>query len=442
MKLSIIIAAIVIVAVIGLGIFFLWDTTAPGVALSRQTGPVSGKMTLAMTLRDSDSGLRSVTVAAVQGDRKIAILSKEYPAGTHDAREAFSFAQLPGLKEGPFKLQIVATDRSSFNFGAGNSNELSLDFDYQNKPPVVAILSTAHNISRGGAGLVTYTINREVDKTGVTVGDRFFPGYRQPGDFYACLFPFPYNMPAARFVPRVLAVDRAGNERLTGIYYHLLPKSFRSDRIELSDAFLEKVASEFKDRFPQAATPLDIFLRANRDLREHDIKILSECGQKTSPVPLWEGDFLRLPNSAPRGSFAQLRSYFYHGKQVDQQTHLGIDLASLPHAKVPAANRGKVVYADDLGIYGQCVIIDHGLGLQTLYGHLSRIDVKVGDEPKKGQIIGTTGDTGLAGGDHLHFGVVISGEQVNPIEWWDPTWIKNNVADKLQAAKQQAAPAR
>ena len=108
---------------------------------------------------------------------------------------------------------------------------------------------------------------------------------------------------------------------------------------------------------------------------------------------------------------------------------------------MPAANRGKVVYADDLGIYGECVIIDHGLGLQTLYGHLSRIAVKVGDQVQKGQIIGNTGDTGLAGGDHLHYGVVISGEQVNPIEWWDPSWIRNNVTGKLEAAK-QAAPVR
>ena len=97
-----------------------------------------------------------------------------------------------------------------------------------------------------------------------------------------------------------------------------------------------------------------------------------------------------------------------------------------------------MVYADDLGIYGQCVIIDHGLGLQSLYGHLSRISVKPGDPVQKGQIIGNTGDTGLAGGDHLHFGTAISGEQVNPIEWWDPSWIKNNVTGKLQEAK--AAP--
>ena len=441
-RFPLIVGGMVIVAVAVLSLVLLMDTSAPTVTLSRQSGPVSTKTPLLLALSDPGSGLKKLTVRALQGERRIDLLSREYPAGTHQAQETLSMAQQPGLKEGPFKLQIVASDDSSFNFGSGNSVELSFDFSLLNKPPTVSVLSVAHNVSRGGAGLVLYTVNRELDKTGVVFGDRFYPGYRQPGDFYACLFPLPYNLPSERFVPKVLAMDRAGNERLTGIYYRLLPKSFRSDRIELSDSFLDKIAAEFKDRFPQTATPLELFLKANRELREHDLKILSECGQKTAPTPLWEGDFLRLPNSAPRGSFAQLRSYFYHGKLVDQQTHLGVDLASLPHSKVPAANRGKVVYADDLGIYGQCVIIDHGLGLQTLYGHLSRIDAKVGDEVRKGQIIGTTGDTGLAGGDHLHFGVVISGEQVNPIEWWDASWIRHNFTDKLQAAKQQAAPTR
>jgi len=439
MKISAIIAAIVGIAMLGLGAYYLRDTTGPVLILTPSEGPISAKRDVVLTLQDTGAGLKSLTVSAVQGDRVVPLLAKQYPPGTHQARESFKLAQ-SGLKEGPVRLQVAAVDRSPFHLGAGNTTLLSPNFDFQNKPPVVSVLSTAHNISRGGAGLVVYTVNREVERTGVVFGDRFFPGYRQSGDLYACLFPFPYNMEPRDYVPKVLAVDRAGNERLTGIYFHLLPKSFPNDRIELSGPFLDKIFSEFKDRFPKASTPLEVFLMANRELRAHDLKILADCGRKTSPVPVWEGSFLRLPNSAPRGSFAQQRSYFYQGKQVDQQTHLGIDLASLAHSPVPAANAGKVVYADDLGIYGQCIIIDHGLGLQTLYGHLSRIGVKVGDQVHKGQIIASTGDTGLAGGDHLHFGTVVSGEQVNPIEWWDPSWIRNNVTGKLAAALKEAAP--
>ncbi|WP_136514816.1 M23 family metallopeptidase [Geomonas edaphica] len=438
MKTTIFFSLFIILVLIAGAAYYFVDTSGPTLALSRQPGPISAKVDVVLRLRDR-SGLKSLKVVLLQGQKSFPVLAHEYPAGKTDVSENFRFPAQSGLKEGPVRLQISAVDRSIIRFGSGNSTEETLDFDYQNKPPAVTVLSTAHNVSRGGSGLVVYTVNREVVKTGIIFADRFFPGYRQPGGFYACLFAFPSDLPQERFIPKVLAVDRAGNERLTGIYFHVLEKSFPRDRIELTDSFLEKVSSEFKDRFPKAATPLEVFLKVNSEVRSADRKTLYQTGLKTSPTPLWSGDFMRLPNSAPRGTFSQFRSYFYKGAQVDQQYHLGIDLASLAHAKVPAANNGKVVWADDLGIYGQCVIIDHGMGLQTLYGHLSRIGVKEGAQVNKGDIIGDTGDTGLAGGDHLHFGVVVSGQEVNPIEWWDPSWIKNNVTDKLADAKEASA---
>ncbi len=443
MRTSAILGIFILLAAIaaGIGIYYFVDTSGPALALSRRPGPIASRADLVLTLRDSASGLKSLNVAAVQGEKSFPLLNKEYPAGTTEAKEIFRLPPPPGLKEGPVTLQIAAIDRSLVRFGSGNSTAVALQFVVQNKPPVVTVVSTAHNVSPGGSALAVYALNRDVVKTGVTFADRFYPGYKQPEGFYACLFPFPYDVPPERFIPKIIAVDQAGNERLTGIYYRVLAKAFPKDRLELSDAFLEKIFSEFKDRFPEVKTPLELYLKVNREVRRSDAKILQQCGLKTSPTPLWEGGFLRLPNSAPRGTFNQLRSYYYKGKEVDQQHHLGIDLASLSHAKVPAANRGKVVYADDLGIYGQCIIIDHGMGLQTLYGHLSRIGVKEGEEVKKGDIIGDTGDTGLAGGDHLHFGVVVSGQEVNPIEWWDPSWIKNNVTDKLQEARDAAAAA-
>ncbi|GFO53015.1 peptidase M24 [Geomonas sp. Red276] len=435
MKTSAIFGAIVLVVLIVAGFFYLRDISGPQIILTPGPGAVSGRLDVVMSLKDTGSGLKNVTVEAQQGGENFAVFSRQYPPKTSSARETFKLSTAAGLKEGPFKLVVSSTDRAIYHFGAGNRTVENLDYTYLNKPPAVTALSTAHNIARGGVGLVVYTVNREPTRTGVVFADRFYPGYHQFGEVYACLFPFPHDMNEASFIPKILAVDRAGNERLTGIYFHVIPKSFPKDHLELPDSYLDKVGAEFKDKFPEAKTPLEIFLKANRDLRAHDLKILADCGKKSSPTPLWEGVFLRLPNSAPKGTFAQARDYFYHGQLVDHQTHLGIDLAALAHAPVPAANNGKIVYADDLGIYGQCVIIDHGMGLQTLYGHLSRIDVKVGDEVKKGQQIGTTGDTGLAGGDHLHFGVVVSGEQVNPIEWWDPSWIRNNVTGKLDSAK-------
>jgi len=122
----------------------------------------------------------------------------------------------------------------------------------------------------------------------------------------------------------------------------------------------------------------------------------------------------------------------YNGKKVDEQVHLGFDLAKVAHTPIPASNDGKILWAGDLGIYGNCIVIDHGFGLQSIYGHLSEIGVKVDDMVKRGQEIGKSGATGMAGGDHLHFSMQVDGVQVNPVEWWDEHWIHDRILSKLK----------
>lgn len=425
--------AIVLVTLLGTILFYFLGTPAPQVSLNPETGLLSGSRELTLKLDAQGGILKKLSVSAVQAEKTVNVLAKVYPTGSRQATETFSLAQT-GLKEGVITLKVTATG-SATRFGADRSTTQLHSFTLENKPPELAVLSVAHNIIQGGAGLVIYTVSKEVEKTGVVFGDQFYPGYRQGGNNYACLFSFPYNLDPGKFVPRVMAVDKAGNERQSGINYHLIAKKFSTDRINLTDSFLEKIAATFKGKFPQATTPLEIFLKANRDERQQDLTLIYDYGRKSSPIPLWQGTFLRMPKTASLGGFAQFRTYLYQGNEVDRQTHLGFDLASLAHADVPAANRGKVVFAGDLGIYGNCIIIDHGLGLQTIYGHLSRISVKSGDTVESGQVIGNTGATGMAGGDHLHYEMTISGQSVNPIEWWDAHWIKNNITGKLEIVK-------
>jgi murein DD-endopeptidase MepM/ murein hydrolase activator NlpD len=177
--------------------------------------------------------------------------------------------------------------------------------------------------------------------------------------------------------------------------------------------------------------PVDVFVRVNRDLRKSNGKKVWEICQKSDPEPLWSGAFLRMTNAKRMAGFADHRTYVHNGKEIDQQVHMGVDLASLVMSPVEASNRGNVVYADELGIYGNTVILDHGCGLFSMYSHLSRIDVKQGQVLEKGEPLGLTGATGLAGGDHLHFGMLIHGVYVTPIEWWDPHWVHDNVEIKL-----------
>ena len=429
MNISTLAKIIAVVAVLGATLFYFFGTRAPAVSVSPGPGLVGAAREITVKLDARGAGLKKLTVTAVQGEKKAALLTKEYPAGSRPAAESFTLAK-SGLQDGPFTLEVVAKGASP-RFGASRSTSVQQSYTLDTKPLDVAVVTIAHNINQGGAGLVVYTVSKDVEKSGVTFADRFFPGFRQGGNQYACLFPFPYDLDPARFVPRVTATDKAGNERTAGINYHLTATARTTDRINLTDAFLGKIAAEFKGKFPQAGTPLEIFLKANRDQRATDRKAIDTYGRETSPVPLWQGAFLRMPKTAPLGGFAQERTYLHQGKEVDRQTHLGFDLASLAHADVPAANRGKVIFAGDMGIYGQCIVIDHGLGLQSIYGHLSRIGVKQGDMVNKGQTIANTGATGMAGGDHLHFEIAVSGQSVSPIEWWDAHWIKNNIAGKL-----------
>lgn len=87
-----------------------------------------------------------------------------------------------------------------------------------------------------------------------------------------------------------------------------------------------------------------------------------------------------------------------------------------------------------MGIYGDSIIVDHGLGLGSLYAHMSSATVEVGDELKRGQLIGNTGATGAVFGDHLHFGMLVQGIEVNPNEWLDHEWIKVNLNKTMNDA--------
>jgi len=176
------------------------------------------------------------------------------------------------------------------------------------------------------------------------------------------------------------------------------------------------------------------FLTINGDLRRKNADTITALAATSQPKMLWTEAFAQMGNSQVESRFADRRTYFFEDKEIDRQVHLGFDLASVQQAPVHASNAGVIVFADFLGIYGNCVIIDHGLGVQSLYAHLSSIGTKVGDTVTKGQELGRTGATGLAGGDHLHFTILLQGVPVNPVEWWDQHWLEDRVLRKIRNA--------
>jgi hypothetical protein len=298
-----------------------------------------------------------------------------------------------------------------------------------------------HNINKGGACLALYQSSSDTEQSGVFVDDLFFPGFpskmASEDGIHECYFALPHDM---RNNPKIYlwAKDRAGNSSETSFYTHIRNKRFRSDRITVTDRFLGEVLPYFSDYLAGPETKaIEKYIKINNDLREENHARIYDLRNKTAPVRLWEGTWIRLQNAATMSRYADHRSYYYNGQKVDEQTHLGVDLASLAHSPIQAANHGKVVFAERLGIYGLTVVLDHGQGLASLYGHLSRINVSVGQEVKKGETIGLTGRTGLAGGDHLHFSIMVSGVFVNPIEWWDGHWINDNITIKLAQIRRE-----
>ncbi len=427
---------VLVLAVLAAGAFMVFrDTTPPTIGIEPDVAHVGLPTEYVVTVDDPGSGLKSVEISAVQGEKNVPILSKQMPQGTRQAKEKFTLPK-DQFKDGALSIQVTARDNSLYPFGAAGKSTASKEFSLDTKPPRIFVKTHTTNMNQGGAGLLVYALSEVAKETGIQVGERFFPAYRQAsfGDqnIYYCMFAIPWDTPPAKFKPMIMAEDTAGNSVRRSFNYHVNARKFRKDRINLSDSFMEKTIPEFHQYLTGEGSPLEQYLKINNEVRAQNRAQLVKVGRDTADEMLWKGTFKRLPNSANRARFADARDYYYKGKKVDHQTHLGLDLASIRQAPVPAGNDGIVVFADFLGIYGNVVIIDHGLGLQTLYAHLSSIAVARNDNVTRGQTIGHTGTTGLAGGDHLHYGVLISGIPVQPFEWWDARWISHNITSKLQ----------
>jgi murein DD-endopeptidase MepM/ murein hydrolase activator NlpD len=345
----------------------------------------------------------------------------------------------PEMKEGRATVRITALNDSWGRFFRGGRSEIDLDLPVRFAPPQVEVITTQHYINQGGCDMAVFKVSAGTAESGVQVGDNFFPSFpvkESEPQTRLCLFAYAYNVDPST-VPHIVARDDAGNETLLSFNYKVFPKKFHTDTIDLNKTaggqFLEKVVPPIMSQLPELhdqGSLIKNFLFINGTLRQEDAQKLIALSQRTAPTFLWKGPFIRLPGKT-EASFADYRTYLYDGQEVDHQTHLGFDLAGSEHMAVRAANDGTVVFAGFLGIYGNAIVIDHGCGLQSLYGHLSSIEVKEGDQVKREQEIGRSGQTGLAGGDHLHFTMLLDGIPINPIEWWDAHWIHDRITAKL-----------
>ncbi len=420
---------------------------APELDVTTTYPALGGDNAASIQARSSGRGLQRIAVSLRQGENAQTLVEQDYDppsawklwaSGTASEQLQAQIAreQLAGLEGGEAVLEVSAWPaRTWLRRPAPTVTTLTLPI--RRSAPRLAVLSSHHYPRQGGSETVVYRVSDGTLKSGVEVGEAFFPGHPVPGreDEWFSLFAVPFDVDDPRAV-RLVATNDAGMTNQRRFVDRLIPSPPTSDDIELSTSFLEKVVPEILAATPEVPDHGDLlqnYLEINGNLRAQNATTLREVAANSRSEFLWQGAFQALPNGQVMSSFADRRTYRFEGAEVDRQTHLGFDLASVRKAPVPAANGGVVALARYFGIYGNTVVLDHGYGLMSLYAHLSAIDVEEGQEVAKGVTIGRTGETGLAGGDHLHYTVLVGGEQVNPTEWWDAKWINDRLREKLGA---------
>ncbi len=390
---------------------------------------IGTKTKLTFKVKDDKPGLKEVSVYVIQHDKDIKLLEdKDIKEGINQKDYVVEIpSRKLGLKEGKAKLLFVAKDTSLL----GNETSLEKEVEVDLSPPSLSILSAPGSVMNGGAGFIFYRVSPDVVKTGVNVGElsfKCFNGMFSDNRIYGCAFPYPYYWKKKKAIV-VYAEDKAGNRVSNSINYYFKKVRYKRPIINIDDNFIESKVRPLSDK--DIEDPAELFRYVNVEIRKRDEEQIHNITKNVSVVePLFKGAFQQLKNSKMLGGFADYRKYRYKGRIIKgaDAYHKGMDFASIKNAPVNAANNGVVVFTGFLGIYGNSVIIEHGMGIFTLYSHLSEIYVKEGDKVNKKTIIGRTDTTGLAKGDHLHFGVLVQGLEVHPIEWLDPRWISSRFA--------------
>jgi len=410
--------------------------------------------TITFEAKDDGIGLDEIVVRAEQLGKRVDIGS--YKILTQEKKSVSKTIEIKakdlGLREGDVKFTAIAFDRSFFSNKQESSISLPVDFQKLK----IAVITPQQNINLGGSELVFFRVTGGTPaRVGIRVGNDEFQGFPAGNTFkslekFKDLYYSFFVLPTTRTTetPEVFAQNKVGNETRSGFPYLVIPRKFPELKIKIDDNFFEKtvsvllarnqesLSSDSKERAKQFQDINEVY-RASLQEQIRKIMYSSSNASYSKSDKFFDGSFARPMAGAPKSSYSERRNYIYKDEVISKSIHDGIDLAGTAMLPVQAALDGKIVFADFLGIYGNTVIIDHGCGFFTLYGHLSSIDKNVGDIAKKLEQIGRTGITGLAAGDHLHFEIRVSGIPTSPIEWWDSSWVAEHIEKKIKFVMEQ-----
>lgn len=424
-----------LVAAVAATAFILFEVEKPQITINKEVAFLGGSVQIPLRASDGKSGLSSVVLELKQHDTTKQLFSRTFQrkawfskAGPEILEETVEINVVKaGAKNGEATLLVTARDFSLNGLFKGNETVLKLPVTIDNKPPRVIVEHAQQYIRPGGSGIVVYTLSESAEKHGVEIDQHFFQGFPLDGtNRFVSYIALPWDSKEPE-TSRVIAIDEAGNEGHAMFSMNFKKSSEKKDQITVGDRFLKKKIPEFEEHYPElTGTLLEQYIYTNNEIRRRNAETIKKICSKPLEQRFWHDRFLRMPG-AGRAGFADQRTYYFNGKPIDYQTHLGIDIASTAHAAIKAANSGQVIFADYLGIYGITVILDHGQGVYSLYSHLSRIDTTMDTLVAKDELIGHSGATGMAGGDHLHFSMLVHGIFVTPIEWWDQHWLDVNI---------------
>lgn len=436
--------SLLIVAAVGSYIVF-FEGEKPTIDLQQTKFHIGQKGTIYFSITDQKSGIKNISVWGIQGSVKKVLHSKTYPRtayygaiGPLNETQKLNFdVKKLGFRDGAMTILVEAADFSLRGWLTGNKTTLKKQVTVDTVPPRIQILHTEKYIFPGGTGIAIYRIKDRESSHGVSINGKINPGF-PIGDgrdnTYIAYFGLAYDTREIKNLT-ISATDQAGNNAIVPFTSVLKPAKQKKDTINISDGFLDYKIPEFQQYYPEMQGEfIDKYLYANSTVRKKNNQKISDLCSTPQPERFWKGQFLRMAGSS-RAGYADHRTYFYNGKAIDNQVHLGMDIASTRRAEVKAANKGKIVFADYLGIYGNMVLIDHGQGVFSLYSHLSQINGAPGDVVDQKTVIGLTGTTGMAGGDHLHFSMLVNGVFVTPKEWWDKHWVEVTIEEPITDSK-------
>jgi len=422
---SIIILALV--AALAGGGFFLYKSYAskpPSIEGLDALKKLSRKKSAHITV-SSKFALKEVAISIVQGSKTVPLVA-DAPGTPRREYDIVVEVKKLGLADGPAVIE------ARVKAGWFSHAEYSIEAAVKTTAPIIAVLNSSYTARQGEAAAALIKV-QGASRVYVKIAQAEFPAFPDAvteKDVYFALFPIPMDMSPQTAITAA-AEDDFGNSAQASISTRITPFAFKKDTVTISDDFINKQVYPILEKTPAEIPPVEAFVAVNEKLRVENEKRIRELTKKASPKILFKGAFVQMRNTKVFAGFGDMRDYSYGDKIISHSTHMGYDLASTQNDVVPATNDGTVLFTGNLGIYGNAVMIDHGMGLVSMYAHLSSIGVTDGQAVLKGAPLGKTGMTGLAGGDHLHFALILHGVYVSPVPWWDDKWIEKRITDVL-----------